>query len=463
MSSNKILTLQQILKAENNFIAKKSHEELINFAGKKVGNFLYKNFKHKKILFICGFGNNGMDGIIAASFLKDKKIDCDIFDISKVTFYEEKFTLNLLEKYQVLVDCVFGTGLNKRVNGGLKKIIEKINNSKKYIISIDLPSGTKCDTGQILGISVKANLTLCLGFYKPAHFLLPGKTQSGEKKIINLNLTVPAKLKPSVNLIDSGVCNFLPKFKSSCHKYDKGHVLVLGGQMAGASRIVALVSRKIGCGLSTIAVHENNLKYYNGVEVGTIIQEVSDDLLKKKDVLVLGPGLGKGFDTKQIIHLIEKFEGPIVIDADAISIFKDQKKLFYQIIKKKQNVVLTPHEGEFKRLFSHSEESKLQNCLKASKLINNSIVHKGNDTVVCLNNGSLWINDNATERLATAGTGDILCGLIAGLIAQKMNFRKAILAAVHIQGELSQIKKNITAEDFIGSITKTLLKLKNNN
>ena len=460
MSFNKILTLQQILKAENNFIAKKSHEELINFAGQKVGSFLYKNFKHKKILFICGFGNNGMDGIIAARYLKDKKIDCDIFDVSKVSFYKEKFAMNLFEKYQVLVDCIFGTGLNKKINGNLKNIIEKINNSKKYIVAIDLPSGTKCDTGQILGISVKANLTLCMGFYKPAHFLLPGKIQSGEKKIIKLNLTVPEKLKPSVNLIDSGVCNFLPKFKFGCHKYDKGHVLVLGGKMAGASRIVALVSRKIGCGLSTIAVNENNLKYYNGVEVGTIIQEVSDDLLKKKDVLVLGPGLGKGFDKKQIILLLEKFKGPIVIDADAISIFKDERKLFYQIIKKKKNIVLTPHKGEFNRLFNESEESKLQNCIKASRLINNSIVYKGNDTVVCFKGENLWINHNATERLATAGTGDILCGLISGLIAQKMNFRKAILAGVYILGELSQIKKNLIAEDFISSVSKILLKLK---
>mgnify|MGYP001490239476 CR=1 FL=1 len=460
MSSKKVLTLQQILKAENNFIVKKSHKELINFAGKKVGKFLYKNFRQKKILFICGVGNNGMDGIIAAQYLKNKKIDCDVFKVSKNSMQNEQIIVRLFDRYQVLVDCIFGTGLNKEVNGNLKKVIEKINYSKKYIIAIDLPSGIKCDTGQILGISVKANLTLCMGFYKPAHFLLPGKINSGEKKIIKLSLKVPEKLKPNVNLINSEICNLLPKFKPDCNKYDRGHVLVLGGEMSGASRIVALVSRKIGCGLSTIGVSKNYLKYYNGVEVGTIVQEITEDLLKKKDVLVIGPGLGKNFNKKEIIFFLNAFKGPIVIDADAISVFKDQKKLFYQIIRKKKNIVLTPHKGEFNRLFTESEESKLQNCIKASKLINNSIVYKGNDTVVCFEDESLWISHNATERLATAGTGDILCGLISGLIAQKMNYRKAILAGVYILGELSQIKKNLTAEDFIGSVTKILLKLK---
>ena len=163
------------------------------------------------------------------------------------------------------------------------------------------------------------------------------------------------------------MCNFLPDFfKSDCNKYDRGHALVIGGKMSGASRIVALVSRKIGCGLSTIGVSKNYLKYYNGVEVGTIVQEITKDLLKK-DVLVLGPGLGKNFDKKEIIFFfLEVFKGPIVIDADAISIFKDERKLFYQIIKKKKkNIVLTPHKGEFNRLFNESEESKLQNCIKS--------------------------------------------------------------------------------------------------
>ena len=130
---------------------------------------------------------------------------------------------------------------------------------------------------------------------------------------------------------------------------------------------------------------------------------------------------------------------------------------------KKKNVVLTPHEAEFRRLFKNRKKSKIFECLNAVKLICNTILFKGNDTVIGFKDNSVWINDNAKNSLATAGTGDILCGLISGLIAQKMKFKKAVLAAVFIHGELSQIKKNLTAEDFISSIPEIFSRLKNNN
>ena len=233
--------------------------------------------------------------------------------------------------------------------------------------------------------------------------------------------------------------------------------------MAGASRMVALAARKIGCGLSTIGVLEKHLKFYNGIEVGTILKSLDKKLLKKINVLVVGPGLGKNFDKDLILDFIKEFKGPIIIDADAISMFKTQKKFIYNILMKKNKIVLTPHKGEFIRFFKTKSKSKILECLNASKSIANTVLFKGNDTVIAFSENNLWINDNAQNSLATAGSGDILCGLIAGLLAQKMNFKKAILAAVQIQGELSQIKSNIIAEDFISSIPKILSRLKNNN
>ena len=233
--------------------------------------------------------------------------------------------------------------------------------------------------------------------------------------------------------------------------------------MAGASRMVAIAARKIGCGLSTIGILEKHLKFYNRLETGTIIQIMNKNLFEKKDVLVIGPGLGKTFEKNLILNLIKKFKGPIVVDADAISIFKNNKRLIYDILVKKKDIVLTPHEGEFSRLFKYNCQSKIQESFNATKLIRNTILFKGNDTVISFKNQNIWINDNATNSLATAGTGDILCGLISGLLAQKMNFKKAILAAVFIQGELSQIENNLTAEDFLRSIPKIFLRLKNNN
>ena len=240
------------------------------------------------------------------------------------------------------------------------------------------------------------------------------------------------------------------------NKYNKGHVLVIGGEMSGAARISAISSRKIGAGLSTIAVLKNFLKYYEGTEPGTILTQFKLSDLKKKEVMVIGPGLGKFISQEFVTKLIKAFEGPIIIDADALSIFKNCKKIFYNLIKKKKNIVITPHEGEFTRLFDINLENKVQNTLLASKLIDNAVLFKGNDTVLAFPDEEIWIDNISTNKLATAGTGDMLCGLIAGLLAQKMEFRSAIKLALWIHGKLSTFKRNVIVEDFINSIPKVL-------
>ena len=461
MSFERILTLQQILASENNFIAKNSEKILIEYAGNKIGKYLYKHFRGKNFLFICGHGNNGMDGKIASNFLKKKKQVSKIYEVK--THKSFKYLESYLKEFDIIVDSIFGSGLNRELRKIFKKIVDLINDSEKKVISLDIPSGIECDTGKILGNVVNADITLCMGFFKPAHFLLPGKKYCGKKKLIRLDLKAPKRSFPKIYLNSSKIFNYLPKFDIDVNKYDKGHVLVIGGEMAGASRMVAIAARKIGCGLSTIGILEKHLKFYNRLETGTIIQTLDKNLFEKKDVLVIGPGLGKTFEKNLILNLIKKFNGPIVVDADAISIFKNNKKLIYDILVKKKDIVLTPHEGEFSRLFKYTCQSKIQESLNATKLIRNTILFKGNDTVISFKNQNIWINDNATNSLATAGTGDILCGLISGLLAQKMNFKKAILAAVFIQGELSQIENNLTAEDFLRSIPKIFLRLKNNN
>ena len=164
--------------------------------------------------------------------------------------------------------------------------------------------------------------------------------------------------------------------------------------MAGASRMVALTARKIGCGLSTIGVLEKHLKFFSGTETGTIVEIIDKNLLEKKNVLVIGPGLGRDYNPKLVIDFIKKFKGPIVFDADAISMFKDNKSLIYNLLVKKKNVVLTPHSGEFERLFKIKSNSKILKCLNASKK-NNTVLFKGNDTVIGFKDESIYINDNA--------------------------------------------------------------------
>ena len=194
MSFDKILTLQQILESENNFIAKNSEKILIEEAGRRIGEFLSKNYKNKKFCFLCGPGNNGKDGKIASNFLSKEKIINKVFYINK-TNRKLDFS-SIFNDFDILVDCIFGTGLNRELKGFHKNIIDAINISKKTVISIDTPSGLECDTGQILGKVVNANITLCMGFFKPAHFLIPGKKFCGKKKNYQIKFKSPKKHLP---------------------------------------------------------------------------------------------------------------------------------------------------------------------------------------------------------------------------------------------------------------------------
>ncbi len=463
MSKNRILTIEQIKESENQFICKNSEEQLLNIAGEKIAFFLLNKFKRKTLLFVCGKGNNGQDGVKASIFLGEK-IKNKVFLVPKN--YSKK-NLNTLQSniksHEIIVDCLFGTGLNRPLSKFHQKIIEIINKSKKKIISIDIPSGLNSDTGQPLGSSVIAHMTICMGFYKPAHFLIPSKNNCGEKFLLKLPLKSSIKMFPKIHLLkNEKVYKSLPKHNNSINKYDKGHVVVIGGVMSGAARIVAFASRKVGAGLSTILVNPDHLKFYSKCEPGTIVAEYSDNHLLKKDVLVIGPGLGKDYDKNFIKKIILEFEGKIIVDADAISIFENQRNEFHQLIKKKKSLILTPHKGEFKKIFYNSQ-NKVLDCFNASKLVSNIVLYKGNDTVISSPNGNVWINSNASNSLATAGSGDLLCGIISGLVAQKMKIDKSVLAAVCIQNDLSNRKKNVVVEDFLKDIQLVMNTIKNNN
>ena len=216
----------------------------------------------------------------------------------------------------------------------------------------------------------------------------------------------------------------------------------------------------LGCQQSL--VNPDHLKYYSKCEPGTIVAEYSDNHLLKKDVLVIGPGLGKDYDKNFIKKIILEFKGKIIVDADAISIFENQRNEFHQLIKKKKSLILTPHKGEFKKIF-YSSQNKLLDCFNASKLVSNIVLYKGNDTVISSPNGNVWINSDASNSLATAGSGDLLCGIISGLVAQKMKIDKSVLAAVCIQNDLSNRKKNVVVEDFLKDIQLVMNTIKNNN
>ena len=459
MNQPKLYTINQIKESENIYIKKNSLNKLFDNATTKIITFIKKNYKKKKILFVCGPGNNGMDGKLTYKKLSDK-YDVNIFTIDKNHKTDFNKLKNLINNTEIIFDCIFGTGLNKQIHGNNKKIIELINKSNKQIVAIDIPSGLSGDSGERMGTCIIAETTLAMGFLKPGYFLQPAKEFIGKLELLDLGLPVP-NFKPNIKLIKKKNIKNIPSHNSNINKYDKGHVLVIGGEMAGASRLVAYSSRKTGCGLSTISVEEKNLKFYSQTEPGTIIKIINKSDLINKDVLVIGPGLGKSFKTKKLLEIIDLFHGPKILDADAISIFENKKKQFSKFLMKQKNFILTPHTGEFKRVFKYSKKlSKINNCLIASKQINNCILLKGNDTVIAFPDENIWINNLANQNLATAGSGDVLCGIIAGLLAQKMTIEDAVPASLYIQSKISKSKKNVVVEDFIGEIPIAINSLK---
>ena len=463
MYKYKILKISQVIDSENEFISKNSEEKLFDLATKKLKNYIQKNIINKKILFVCGPGKNGLDGIKTQKLLKSKKILTYLINKEK-DLNLIKLT-NQINDCDIVFDCIFGIGLKRKLDKTFLKIINIINSSKKKIISVDIPSGINPDTGGNFGANINADYTLAMGFFKPAHFLLPAKKYMGKLKVIDLNLKLPRILNPDISIINKKIIqNFQLLHEIDINKYDKGHVCVVGGKMAGAARIVAITSRKIGAGLSTISVEKKYLTYYTKSEVGTIVEEFNNSSLCKKNVFVIGPGLGKDFKKTRICKLLENIKEPIILDADAISIFEKDRDKFYSILVKKKNVILTPHHGEFCRVFKYDKKmSKIDNCITASKLIKNIIIFKGNDTVVTFPDGRVYVDTESKNSLATAGSGDMLCGMIAGLISQGIKIEDSILVSVFLQSRISQEKNKTIVEDFIELIPKTLNLIKNSN
>ncbi len=455
MYKYKILTIPQVIDAEKSFIEKNSESKLFNLATKKIKHFIESKFKKKKILFICGPGKNGLDGLKTSSLLRLNVIE--VYKTHDNDDKEFKLLKKCISRCDIIFDCIFGIGINRKLNKKYVQIINIINKSTKYVVSIDLPSGFDGDTGLHYESFIIANQSIAMGFFKPCHFLLPSKKYVGKVTLIDLDLKLPEKLNPEINLINRAHIKSLPlKYDCDVNKYDKGHVIIIGGKMSGASRIVAYASRKIGAGLSTISVSKENLIYYNNAEPGTIIEMFDISTINEKDVLVIGPGLGKNFNRKKILKILKLFDGPIVLDADAISIFQSNRNEFYSVLKRK-NIVITPHFGEFCRTFDYDyKKSKIENCLHASSIINNPVVLKGNDTTVGFSDGKVFVDKNSKNVLATAGTGDMLCGMISGLLAQGISMKESIIASIYFQSKISNIKNKNTVEDFIELISYDL-------
>lgn len=465
---------------------------LMESAGRAVAGEVSRRFPDARaVAVLCGPGNNGGDGFVAARHLLDKgytvrlgfqgdrtKLPHDAAAMAKLwTGTVEPLGERLLARADVVVDALFGAGLTRPIEGGFATLIEALNKSRLPVIAVDVPSGIDGTTGAVRGVAVRATATVTFFRLKPGHVLLPGREVCGEVSVAAIGIpdSVLEVIKPCTFVNEPAL--WLPHFhwpKAEGHKYARGHALVVSGQAdsTGAARLAAGGALRAGAGLVTVASPKDALEV-NAAQLTAIMVKPADDAKElaglladeRKNAVLIGPGVGVGERTKAMVLAALASHAAVVLDADALTSFSSGPgRLFKSIASRAAPVALTPHEGEFARLFGPpGEASKLERARAAAQRSGAIVLLKGADTVVAAPDGRASINATSSPWLATAGTGDVLGGMVLGLLAQRMETFEAVSGAVWLHGRAAQLfGPGLIAEDLPKLLPSVLRELASN-
>lgn len=458
-------------------------ETLMENAGKAASAFIAQTYKPMPTLVVCGTGNNGGDGFVIARLLKsqgwsvtmailghagaiqgDAKTAKTKWDNAGGT--TQPFSLDLLKQHPLIIDAIFGTGLARPVEGPIQEAIEAINTSQSPVVAIDIASGINASTGEAMGAAIQAQHTVSFVRPKPGHVLLPGKAHTGTLNIYDIGISGD-NVNPThfLNAPPLWQAHF-PYLSATSHKYTRGHSIVIGAPMhaTGATRLAALAALRTGSGLVTVAATQEALPVYAisllavMVKAVNSLKELSACLADKRiTAALIGPGCGVSETLREQTLLLLQNKTPCVIDADAITAFAASPASLFKAIQ--EPVVLTPHEGEFARLFN-ATGNKIERARTAAKTSGAVVVLKGNDTVIASPDGRIAINANAPLWLATAGSGDVLAGIITGLLAQGMPAFEAACAGVWLHSEAANhLGPGLIAEDLPAALPYGLKQL----
>ncbi|MBI4823000.1 MAG: NAD(P)H-hydrate dehydratase [Nitrospirae bacterium] len=479
-------------------------ETLMQRAGLSVSKRINEAFKPRKVLVLSGPGNNGGDGIVAGRELyksgwnvlviilseKDKLgKDClNEYKIAKKFGVPMEFRTKINAKdthSSVIIDAIFGTGLRKPVTGEIANVIGFLNTSGSPIVSVDIPSGVSSDTGQVMGVGVKADITVTFGLPKRGHFLYPGRDLTGVLFIEDIGF--PKELINSSSLkchkIDKEDI-LIPERPFYSHKGTYGHVLIIAGSKGktGAALMAGKACLRAGAGLVTLGVPESLMSIIQArvTEEMTLSLPETNSMLslralpkilrfldEKADVLAIGPGIGVTKETEKLMkELLIRCIKPMVIDADGINVLK--KELLKNT---RAPLILTPHPGEMARLVgvnvSDIEKDRIGIALSFVKDFPNVVlVLKGVPTITASKNKGAFINTTGNPGMAKAGVGDVLTGMLAGLLAQGLCPIHAGITATYlhgIAGDISAEKKgyhSLIASDIIEAIPDAFCKVK---
>jgi hydroxyethylthiazole kinase-like uncharacterized protein yjeF len=462
---------------------------LMENAGRAVADAVARRFPDAgTVAVLCGPGNNGGDGFVAARHLTERGYQVRLgfngdparlppdaaANAKRFAGKGETLSADILAGANVVVDALFGAGLARPIDGDYAAMIERVNASALPVVAVDVPSGIDGTTGEVRGVAIEAIATVTFFRLKPGHLLLPGRLHCGEVSLADIGIPprVLGAIRPKTFANEPPL--WLPHFpwpKPEGHKYGRGHAVVVSGPLhsTGAARLGARGALRAGAGLVTVASPRDALRVNASALTAIILREVDDaralaNLLadERKNAVLIGPGIGVGEGTRAMVLAALGSSAAVVLDADAITSFADDPaKLFGAISRCAAPVVLTPHDGEFARLFGDIDGSKLSRARKASSRSGATILLKGADTVVATPDGTASINATTSAWLATAGTGDVLAGMVLGLLAQRMPPFETTSAAVWLHGKAAwEFGPGLIAEDVPEMLPKVLRELR---
>ena len=476
-----LLTPQEMAEADRLAIAAGPYDgyELMRNAGEAVAAQVLRRFSLATGFdVLCGPGNNGGDGYVVARILSEAGATVRLFaqgapkagSDAAMAARDCPVTARPLEDFSpapgaVVVDALFGAGLARPLEATAARAAEQCAAAAVPVVAIDLPSGVSGATGAAMGAAFSAVLTVTFFRLKPGHLLQPGRGMCGETIVEDIG--IPASALDAIRPRTFVNCpqlwtRRLPRPGNDQHKYLRGHAAVFSGgpSSTGAARLSAMAAARCGSGATTLYSPANAIAI-NAAHLTSIMLRKVDDAAdlrdafaeREPDALVIGPGYGLRRPVREMVLAIlaQSHGGALVLDADAITAFRnDPDDLFAAIGRSKRHVVMTPHEGEFSRLFSGiSDQSKLERARQAASLSGAVVVLKGPDTVIAAPDGLAAINTNGTPLLATAGSGDVLAGIIAGLCAQKMPAWEAACTAVWMHADAAaRFGPGLIAEDL---------------
>ncbi|MEZ5839659.1 MAG: NAD(P)H-hydrate dehydratase [Hyphomicrobiales bacterium] len=450
---------------------------LMEVAGRAVADAVAGRFPLScRVAVLCGPGNNGGDGFVAARILRERgyrvrlallgergALKGDAAEAAgRCPLEAEPMTPAVLEDAGIVVDAIFGAGLARPLEGAAARMVEAVTAAAIPVIAVDLPSGISGDTGEVLGCAFDAVASITFFRRKPGHLLLPGRLRCGAVRVVDIGIpdAVLAGITPRTFVNVPALWRpVFPVPRIDAHKYDRGHAVVVSGpaHRTGAARLAAAAALRAGAGLVTLASPGAALAVNAAHLTAVMLRPVdgADELARmledrRFNAVALGPGLGVGEETKALAGAALGEGRMVVLDADALTSYAGALAGLAGDIARSAGAVLTPHAGEFARLFPDlAGGSKLERARAAASRAGAVVVLKGPDTVIAAPDGRAAIAENAPPWLATAGSGDVLAGIVAGLLAAGMPPFEAAAAAVWMHGEAGNaVGPGLVAEDL---------------